>query len=106
MLQTLRDNESRSSSLPSQAFKLESRRPSGYGQAASFPTAAEILARAKQNFAARNRGRVWEAVLPRSLQALGPQGIPLTPRERSEFLEQALHELLSEPTWARRSGRE
>ena len=68
-----------------------------------FPSGAEVLARAKWNFAAKNRGgRVWEAGAVSAFAGQSSAGLPLTETERSEFLEQALHELLTER--ARRPG--
>ena len=56
-----------------------------------------MVARAKRNFAERNPGgRVWEAGAARAFAGQSSQGLPLTETERSEFLEQALHELLTD----------
>jgi hypothetical protein len=64
------------------------------GQSEPTPDDADVVARAKQNFLARNCGhRAWDC----EAASLAPDHrggvLPLSAQERSEFVEQARHEL-------------
>lgn len=64
----------------------------------SEPTDADVLARAKRNFVARNRDdRAWDAAFTNREAREGHIVLCLSDAERDEYLEQARHELRNEP---------
>lgn len=64
----------------------------------SEPSEADILARAKRNFIARNHDdRAWDDAFAGREAREGHIVLCLSEDERGEYLSQARHELLNEP---------
>ena len=64
----------------------------------SEPTEADVQARAKRNFVAKNHDdRAWDVAFTQREARQGHSVLCLSEHERSEYLEQARYELRKQP---------
>ena len=69
----------------------------------SEPSEADVLARAKRNFIARNHDdRAWDVAFTEREGRHGNTVLCLSDDERGEYIAQARHELLNEPVGAQK----